>query len=256
MPRRPRSRWNSQVEKKGIVMTNGQREKRARGLPQTAADFAARMMTAVFSPAATEEDAKTFLRRFADYPRIDAIFVDQPWVAMAKEILDPLGIAVGVEAAYPVGNTSTEAKVAAIKEGIRLGAVEIDIGGHFAAIVSGDYATVEVDTKAMVEAAGDEIRLMVLPETAILTNDEKLRTLEVYAGAGVTGIKTSSGYGWNTQIEDVLLVRRVFGDTFQVDVSGGVRTLDHALAYFDAGTDKIHASPIFQILTEAKERLS
>ena len=247
---------HAKVEKKRVVMADGQRQTIGRGSPRTAADFAARMMTAVFSPAATEEEAKTFLRRFANYPRIDAIFVDQPWVAMVKEILDPLGIAVGVEAAYPVGNTSTEAKVAAIKEGIRLGAAEIDIGGHVAAIVSGDYAAVEVDTKAMVEAAGDEIRLMVLPETAILTNDEKLRTLEVYASAGVSGIKTSSGYGWNTQIEDVLLVRRIFGDAFQIDVSGGVRTLDHALAYFEAGTDKIHASPIFQVLEEAKERLS
>jgi deoxyribose-phosphate aldolase len=228
----------------------------AAGIPQTPSEFATRMMTAVFSPAATEEEAKAFLQRFADYPRIDAIFVDQPWMAMAKGILDPLGIGVGVEAAYPVGNTSTETKVAAIKVGIRLGAVEIDIGGHFAAIVSGDYKAVEVDTKAMVDAAGSDIRLMVLPETAILTNDEKLRTLEVYADAGVTGIKTSSGYGWNTQIEDVRLVRRVFGDTFQIDVSGGVRTLDHALAYFEAGTDKIHASPIFQVLGEAKERLS
>jgi len=237
-------------------MTKKQRQKTGQGAPQTAVEFASRMMTAAFSPAATEEEAKAFLRRFADYPRIDAIFVDQPWVPMAKDILDPLGIGVGVEAAYPVGNTSTAAKVAAIKAGIRLGAAEIDIGGHFAAIMSGDYAAVEVDTQAMVEAAGDEIRLMVLPETAILTNDEKLRTLEVYVNAGVTGIKTSSGYGWNTQIEDVLLVRRVFGDAFQIDVSGGVRTLDHALAYFEVGTDKIHASPIFQVLEEAKERLS
>ena len=228
----------------------------AGGAPKTSPQFARRMMTAVFSPAATEEEAKRFLHRFAEFPPIDAIFVDQPWVEMAREILDPLGIGVGVEASYPVGNTSTEAKVAAIEEGIRCGAVEIDIGGHFAAIKSGDFDAVRADAHAMIDAAGDDIRVMVLPETAILANDEKLRTLEAYAKAGVRGIKTSSGYGWNTQREDVLLVRRAFDDAFQIDVSGGVRSLDDALAYFEAGADKIHASPIFRILEEANGRLS
>jgi deoxyribose-phosphate aldolase len=226
------------------------------GVPSTPEEFAARMMTAVFSPAATEEEAGEFLRRFAAHPPIDAVFVDQPWVPMAKGILEPLDIGVGVETAYPVGNASTAAKVAAIHEAIRIEAVEIDIGGHFAAIKSGDFEAVQADTRAMVDAAGDEVRIMVLPEVAILTNDEKQRTLEAYAAAGVRGIKTSSGYGWNTQLEDVLLIRRVFGDAFQIDVSGGVRTFEDALAYFEAGANKIHASPIFRILEQATRRLS
>jgi len=174
---------------------------------------------------------------------------------MAKAILDPIGIGVGVEAAYPVGNTSIEGKVAAVEEAIRLGAVEIDIGGHFAAIKSGDFDAVLSDARAMVDAAGERIRVMVLPETAILTNDEKLRTLDAYAKAGVRGIKTSSGYGWNTQREDVLLIRRAFGDAFQIDVSGGVRTFEEASACFAAGADKIHTSAVFSILDEAGGRL-
>jgi len=228
--------------------------RKPREAPTVLEAFAKRMMTATFSPAATEEDAQTFLRRFAEYAPIDAIFVDQPWVGMAREILAPLGIRVGVEAAYPVGNWSIQAKVAAIREGVRLGAEEIDIGGHFAAIKSGDFDAVRDDARAMIDAAAGEIWVMVLPETAILTRDELARTLEAYAEGGVGGIKTSSGYGWNTQIEDVHFIRRLFGETFQIDVSGGVRTLDHALGYFAAGTDNIHASPIFRILDEAKER--
>ena len=230
--------------------------KKARSAPATVEEFANRMMTATFSPAANEDDARAFLRRFGEYPTIDAIFVDQPWVSLAKEILTPLGISVGVEAAYPVGNWSTEAKVAAIREGVRLGAEEIDIGGHFAAIRSGDFGAVYADAKAMIEAADDKIRVMVLPETAILTYDELAQTLEAYAKANVSGLKTSSGYGWNTHIEDVRFIRSNFGEAFQIDVSGGVRTIDHAMAYFAAGADNIHVSPIFRILDEAKVRFS
>jgi deoxyribose-phosphate aldolase len=224
--------------------------------PQSLASFAGRMMSATFSPAATEEEARRFLRGFAEYPPIDAVFVDQPWVEFAREILAPRGIRVGVEAAYPVGNASTEAKVAAIREGISRGAQEIDIGAHFCAIKSGRFDDVEADAHAMVDAAEDKIWMMVVPETAILTSDELLHTLDAFARAGVRGIKTSSGYGWNTQLEHVLLVRRRFGLTFRVDVSGGVRTLEDALGYFAVGTEKIHASPIFKILDEAKERWS
>ncbi len=229
--------------------------KKARSVPTTVADFAKRMMTATFSPAANEDDARGFLKRFADYPAIDAIFVDQPWVSLAQEILTPLGISVGVEAAYPVGNWSTQAKVAAIRESVRLGAEEIDIGGFFSAIKSGDFRAVYDDAKAMIEAAGDEIRVMVLPETAILTRDELAQTLEVYAEANVSGLKTSSGYGWNTHVDDVQFIRAHFGEVFQIDVSGGVRSMDQAMAYFEAGADNIHVSPIFRILDEAKERL-
>lgn len=229
--------------------------RKPRGAPTTAEAFANRMMTATFSPAATEEEARAFLRRFADYPPIDAIFVDQPWVDLAREILSPLGIRIGVEAAYPVGNWSIEAKVAAIREGVRLGAEEIDIGGNFSAIMSGDFDAVREDAKAMIDAAAGEIWVMVIPETAILTRDALARTLEAYAEGGVGGIKTSSGYGWNTCIEDVAFICRTFGETFQIDVSGGVRSLEHALAYFKAGTDNIHASPIFRVLDEAKEAL-
>mgnify|MGYP001821762219 CR=1 FL=1 len=228
--------------------------KKPRTAPTTSDSFANRMMTATFSPAANEGEARAFLRRFSEYPAIDSIFVDQPWVPLAKEILDPLGIRVGVEAAYPVGNWSIDAKVEAIRTGVKLGAEEIDIGGHFAAIKSGDFVTVRDDAKAMIDASRGEIWVMVIPETAILSRDELVRTLEAYAEGGVRGIKTSSGYGWNTSLEDVIFIRRVFGETFQIDVSGGVRTLDHALEYFPSGTDNIHASPIFRILDEAKER--
>jgi len=230
--------------------------KKPRSAPATVDEFAGRMMTATFSPASTEDEAREFLRRFAEYPRVDAIFVDQPWVDIAREILGPLGITVGIEAAYPVGNWSTEAKVAAIREGVRVGVDEIDIGGAFAAIKSGDFDAVYDDAKAMLDAAGGSIRVMVLPETAILSRDELARTLEAYAKAGVEGIKTSSGYGWNTEAEDVRFIRETFGEVFQIDVSGGVRTIDQALAHFEAGADNIHVSPIFRILGEAKERFS
>jgi len=213
-------------------------------------------MCATFSPAADEQEARGFLQRFANYPAIDGIFVDQPWVPLAQEILTPLGIRVGIEAAYPVGNWSTEAKVAAIKQGVRLGADEIDIGGDFSAIKSRDFEAVQEDARRMVDAADGKIWIMVIPETAILTRDELLKTLEAYIAGGVQGIKTSSGYGWNTHEEDVRLIRREFGEGLQIDVSGGVRTLAHALSYFEAGADNIHASPIFSILDEARERLT
>ncbi len=223
-------------------------------MPRTLPQLAQRMMSAVFSPAATEDEARAFLHRFDGYPPVDAIFVDQPWVGFARDILTAHGTRVGIEAAYPVGNTSTAAKVAAIAEGIKLRADEIDIGSHFVAIKSGDFTAVEEDAHAMAVAAGEDIRIMVVAETAILTSDELARTLEAFARAGIRGIKTSSGYGWNTQPEHVLFVRRLFGDAFQIDVSGGVRTLDDALSYFSIGADNIHASPILRILDEAKER--
>ncbi len=216
-------------------------------------ELAQRLMGAIFMPAASDSEVISFLQRVIGYPPIAGVFVDQVRIAMAADILGSVGIGVGTAAAYPLGNKSTETKVAAIRYAITAGAVEIDVGAHFAAIKSGDFKALEKDTRAMVDAAADDIRLVPIPETAILTNGEKMRTLEVFANCGVKAIKTSSGYGWNTPIEDVLFIRRNFGDAFQVDVSGGVRTYDETIRMIEAGGRRIHTSRVFEILDHAME---
>jgi deoxyribose-phosphate aldolase len=147
--------------------------------------LARRLMTAVFMPVATDEQALAFLTRVTEYPPIAGVFVDQVRVGMAAEVLGPAGIEVGTASAYPVGNKPTEAKVAAIRYAIRAGAAEIDIGAHFVAMKSGDYRALQDDTATMLEAAGTQIRVVPILETAILTNEEKLRALEVFAACGV-----------------------------------------------------------------------
>ena len=69
-------------------------------------------------------------------------------------------------------------------------------------------------------------------------------------------MKTSTGFGpEGATVEDVRLLRQIVGDRVGVKASGGIRTLDDALAMIDAGATRLGTSATAPILDELRERL-
>jgi deoxyribose-phosphate aldolase len=54
-------------------------------------------------------------------------------------------------------------------------------------------------------------------------------------------------------VEDVRLIKSVVGDTMKVKASGGIRTLEDALAMIEAGADRIGASAGVSIVEAVRE---
>jgi len=215
--------------------------------------LAKRLMTAVFMPAASDEEAVAFLERVAAYPPIARVFVDQARIGMARRILEPAGISVGTATSYPVGNQCTEAQAFAVRCAISAGAEEIDVGLNYTAIKSGSYSMLETEVRQLLDASGDVIRLVPIPEVAILTRPELRRVLDILLACGVTAVKTSSGYGWNTSRSQVAWMAGEYGADLEIDVSGGVRTYGEVDGMMEAGANFIHTSKVFEILDHAKE---
>jgi deoxyribose-phosphate aldolase len=61
--------------------------------------------------------------------------------------------------------------------------------------------------------------------------------------AGADFVKTSTGYApYGARVEDVALMRQVLPSTLGIKASGGIKTLEQALALIQAGADRLGTS--------------
>ena len=194
----------------------------------------------------TEEDLVAFVEAVKPY-QFPSLAVDLPYIDLLNELLAETGTRTTTVCSYPLGGMTTEVKVRQVEYARDHGAYDIDVSMDYLAIKSGDFATAEEEVRRVLAAAGS-VKIVMIPQVAILTNDEKARTCEALLKAGCTTIKTASGFGWKTEVEDVLLIRRLFGDDIEIEVSGGVRTSDDATAMLSAGAARLHTSKPFQVM--------
>jgi deoxyribose-phosphate aldolase len=105
----------------------------------------------------------------------------------------------------------------------------------------------------VVEAAHEyEVTCKVIIETALLTDEEKIRACLASKNAGADFVKTSTGFAkGGATVADIALMRQVVGSELGVKASGGVKGLDDARAMVQAGATRIGASVGVKIAQEA-----
>jgi deoxyribose-phosphate aldolase len=143
---------------------------------------------------------------------------------------------------FPLGAASTASKVFETREAIREGAREIDMVIAIGALKEKDYAYVSRDIAEVVQASeGHPVKVIL--ETALLTDDEKIKACTLAKDAGASFVKTSTGFGpGGATAADIALMRKTVGPKMGVKASGGIRTREDALKMIEAGASRIGAS--------------
>jgi len=73
--------------------------------------------------------------------------------------------------------------------------------------------------------------------------------------AGADFVKTSTGFApYGAKVEDVKLMRQILPSTVGIKASGGIKTLQTALALLDAGADRLGTSAAKALLQEWRQR--
>jgi deoxyribose-phosphate aldolase len=182
---------------------------------------------------------------------VNPIFTDQ--VAQA---LRGSAVKTCVVVGFPLGANLPATKIHEARVALDQGAQEIDMVISIGALKAGLSAAVGSEI-ALLTAAIHERRaiLKVIIETALLSDDEKIRVCGLARDAGADFVKTSTGFSTaGATASDVALMRRVVGPKIGVKASGGVRTLDDLLKMVDAGASRIGTSNGVSIVQEAKTR--
>lgn len=202
----------------------------------------------LLTPTATKEEIKAFCEETIEYG-FKTVFVNPYYVSYAHSLLDPHGIKVGVPIGFSLGGATTHVKVEETKEAIKNGATEIDMLVNLGALKSGEYDVVRDDIAAVVKAAGG-LTTKVIIETALLTDEEKVKVTELIIEAGADFVKTATGFnGGGATVEDVKLLKSVAGDKIQVKAAGGVKTYEDAVNIVEAGATRIGASGAVAIVS-------
>jgi deoxyribose-phosphate aldolase len=155
---------------------------------------------------------------------------------------------------FPLGATLPEVKAFEAGRVVDEGACEVDMVMNIGALKSGDYRFVERDVAGVVAASHRGGALVkVIIETALLTDDEKVKACVIVRAAGAEFVKTSTGFASSGATpDDVALMRRVVGPDVGVKAAGGVKDLKSAQAMIQAGADRIGASVGVKIIQESR----
>jgi deoxyribose-phosphate aldolase len=222
------------------------------GETATARDWAALIDHTLLKPEASESDIRKLCEEAAKFG-FASVCVNPSWVKTAAQFLKGSGVPVCTVIGFPLGATLPDVKAYEARRAIFNGAREVDMVINIGALKSGDDCAVEDDIKAVAEAAHENhILCKVIIETALLTDEEKVRACLAAKNAGADFVKTSTGFAkGGATAHDVALMRHTVGRALGVKASGGVKGIDDARAMFEAGATRIGASVGVKIAQEA-----
>lgn len=175
------------------------------------------------------------------------------WVKRAQREIGNEKIALVTVAGFPLGYTMTETKLDDIKRAIDNGADEIDVVWNISSFKTGIPWT-KIELAKCSKLAHDHQKILkVIIETAYLSNAEIIEACKLCADAGADFVKTSTGFAAaGATVEHVQLMRASVPATVGIKASGGIKTLDQALAMLEAGADRLGTSSGVSIIKSSK----
>jgi deoxyribose-phosphate aldolase len=221
-------------------------------MPHSTSSIASLIDHTLLRPEATHADIVQLCREALEN-NFASVCVNAYWVPLAASQLGGSKVKVCTVVGFPLGATSTEAKVAETEDALRAGAQEIDMVQNIGALRGGDEHAVEEEialVAGVCHRAGAIVKVIL--ETALLDDDQKNTACLLAKAAGADFVKTSTGFGPSgATVQDVELMRRAVGPAMGVKASGGIRTLDDLEKMVAAGATRIGASASVKIMEAA-----
>jgi deoxyribose-phosphate aldolase len=185
-----------------------------------------------------------------------SVCVNLCWTRVCAEQLEKSDVKVCTVVGFPLGATTTLAKMFEADQAIEAGAREIDMVINIGAVKSNLMDFVTSDITGVLESCRRNRRklalLKVIIEAVLLTDDEKRAVCVAAKTVGADFVKTSTGFAsGGATIADVRLMRYTVGPEMGVKAAGGIRTRDDAMAMIDAGATRLGTSAGVAIMTTA-----
>ncbi|ARV02570.1 deoxyribose-phosphate aldolase [Enterococcus faecalis] len=205
----------------------------------------------ILKPEATEAAVQKIIDEAKEY-NFFSVCINPCWVAFASEQLADTDVAVCTVIGFPLGANTPEVKAYEAADAIKNGANEVDMVINIGALKSQQYDYVRQDIQRVVDAAKGKALVKVIIETALLTDEEKVKACELAKEAGADFVKTSTGFSTGgAKVADIRLMRETVGPDMGVKASGGVHNAEEALAMIEAGATRIGASTGVAIVSGA-----
>ena len=206
-------------------------------------DIASYIDHTLLKPDATANDIEQLCREAVEYS-FASVCINPCRVPLAVELLGDDLVNICCVTGFPLGATSTAAKLAETAWCLDNGADEIDTVINIGECKDGNWEYVENELRQLAGLVHSyDATLKVIFENCLLTKSEIVRACKVSMTTGVDFVKTSTGFsnGGATE-EDVKLMLQTVGSRCSVKAAGGVRDYADAVAMIELGVDRIGTS--------------
>ncbi len=244
---------------KNIVNVGAERISAGLGVGDHLPDLSlARMIDhTMLKPEATTDEITKLCNEAKQY-HFASVCVNPGFVSLCSSLLKGTDVKVCTVIGFPLGATTTEVKRLEAEQAIANGATEIDMVINVGQLKSGNYDYVLNDVNKVVLAAKAHRNVCkVILETALLTDEEKVKACLICKKAGADFVKTSTGFSkGGATVGDIALMRKIVGSAIGVKASGGIRSKEDAEAMIASGADRIGASASVKIVMGEKSESS
>jgi deoxyribose-phosphate aldolase len=224
---------------------------------QTQNELAGIIDHTLLSPTATAPDVRKLCQEAVHYG-FWSVCLNPRWAEFAADILEGTQVKVASVVSFPLGACTTAEKVAEAHAAIFAGADELDVVADLAMIVEGNEQFLQKEMFELLRQCRQmkpPVVLKLIIESAALSYDQKRFVCNIAELIGVDFLKTSTGFhpAGGATFEDVKLMKQC-APKCKIKASGGIRTLDQALAMIEAGAERIGTSSGVRILEEFRQQ--
>lgn len=203
-------------------------------------------------PEASSRDVEEFCKEALEY-NFMTVCVQPYFVPLVSKLLKDSEIKVCTVIDFPHGSNSPSVKAFQIEELLKKGADEFDMVINISALKDKNEKVLREEIRKAVEVASGKI-VKIIIETCYLTDDEKIFITNIIKEEGAHFVKTSTGFGpKGAEIQDIILLKKITEDKIKIKASGGIRTLEQAFSFINAGADRLGTSQGIKILRELDE---
>lgn len=224
-------------------------------------ELAAYIDQTLLAPDATREQVKAFCETARKYC-FKSVCINPVFIPLAKEILAGSDTKVCTVIDFPLGAGGLEVKTSQADIAISNGADETDFVVDLSLVKAHLWEELKDSlvfiTRSVKEAApfsqGSQKKIItkLILETCLLTDDEIVNACRCAKEGGFDFVKTSTGFYQKqpngATLHAVQLMKETVGNEMQVKASGGIRTLEQALSFIEAGASRIGTSSGVKII--------
>lgn len=149
---------------------------------------------------------------------------------------------------FPNGYNTTDIKCAEAMDAVNNGASEIDMVINLGWVKEKNYDAIFSEINKVKDACDGRL-LKVIVETALLTDEEKVKMTEVVSMSKADFIKTSTGFSIRgASFEDVEIFNKYISNNTHIKAAGGIASLEDAEKFLNLGADRLGTSKIIGLI--------
>lgn len=149
---------------------------------------------------------------------------------------------------FPNGYNTTDIKCAEAMDAVKNGASEIDMVINLGWVKEKNYDAIFSEINKVKDACDGRL-LKVIVETALLTDEEKVKMTEVVSMSKADFIKTSTGFSIRgASFEDVEIFNKYISNNTHIKAAGGIASLEDAERFLNLGADRLETSKIIGLI--------